>query len=148
MGAKGRSKKWEWREGCLPSGALEKLQATPGGKVPYRVVLNELYEVWFHETTWAGEIAMIWLSIKRRDKQPVTNWRHIQRIKNELVGEECEGMQLFPAESRLADAANQYHVMCFPDPEMRFPIGFRDRLVMTPEEAARVGAVQAPFEDD
>src|SRR5438105_2948014 len=52
----------------------------------------------------------VWLSIKRRDKQPLRSWRDLQRIKNEICGRECEGVELFPAESRLVDSANQYHL--------------------------------------
>lgn len=148
MGHKGQSKKWEWHEGVLGQAALDKINELGSGQAPHLIKVNELYEVWFHHTKWAGEMDMLWLSIKRRDKQPVTNWRHIQRIKNELVGPECEGIQLFPAESRLADAANQYHIFCFTDPELHFPCGFGDRLVLTPAEAAKIGAVQEPFEDD
>src|SRR5436305_747972 len=55
----------------------------------------------------------VWLSIKRRDKQPIRNWRDLQRIKNELCGPECEGVELFPSESRLVDSANQYHMTVF-----------------------------------
>jgi hypothetical protein len=86
---------------------------------------------------------MVWLSIKRRDRLPIFNWREMQRIKNELVGPECEGLQLFPAESRLVDTSNQYHLYCFLSAAVRVPFGFQDRLVM-----ARPGgkAEQRPFE--
>ncbi len=72
---------------------------------------------------------MIWLSIKRRDKKAIHDWRHFQRIKNELTGEENEGVELYPAESRLADCANQYHMWVIVDPKFRFPFGFNDRHV-------------------
>jgi len=58
--------------------------------------------------------AVIWhLSIKRTDKEPIMGWRDVQEIKNQLCGPKAEGIQLFPAESRLVDTANQYHVYVF-----------------------------------
>ena len=53
---------------------------------------------------------MIWLSIKRLDKEPIHDWRDLQRIKNELVGEENEAVELYPKESRMVDQANQFHL--------------------------------------
>lgn len=145
----GKGKQWKWRECHLPPAALEKLEAFGlTDQKPDRIWQNELYEVWVRNIRWMDSAPMVWLSIKRRDKQPIRAWRHMQRIKNELVGPECEGFELFPAESRLADSANQYHLFVFTDSDVRLPVGFPDRLVMTPEQAAQIGAVQAPFEDD
>ena len=85
---------------------------------------------------------LIWLSIKRRDRRPIRDWRHFQRIKNELVGPECEGVELYPADSRLVDTSNQFHLYCVDDPTFRFPFGFQERLVM---ERPGGKAKQRPF---
>lgn len=85
------------------------------------------------------------LSIKRNDGGAVRDWRHMQKIKNELAGRETEAIQLFPAESRLVDTANQTWLWCFP-PGTQLPLGFPDRAVGGPEEAAEVGAHQREFE--
>jgi hypothetical protein len=87
---------------------------------------------------------LIHLSIKRNDKRPVTSWRDLQKIKNELVGPECEAVQIFPAESRMIDTSNQYHLWCFSDPTFRIPFGYNERLVY---EGNSHGAIQEPFED-
>ena len=76
-----------------------------------------------------GDGVVIWhLSIKRRDKRHVHDWRDLQAIKNALVGEEYEAVEIYPAESRLVDAANQYHlwvVIEIPGELLpRFPVGF------------------------
>jgi hypothetical protein len=91
---------------------------------------------------------MVWLSIKNKDKTPIRDWRHLQRIKNELVGKECEGVELFPAESRLVDTSNQYHLWVITEVGLRFPFGYGDRLVCGVEEAAAAGATQQSFEED
>lgn len=69
---------------------------------------------------------LVHLSIKRRDKVPIHDWRELQEIKNRLVGPENEGVELYPAESRVVDMANQYHLWVFKDPTTRIPFGFND----------------------
>jgi hypothetical protein len=86
---------------------------------------------------------LVHLSIKRIDRQPIHDWRDLQQIKNELVGPECEAVEIYPAESRRVDTANQYHLWAFVDPAYRIPFGFSERAV-TQESIA--GSVQRPFE--
>ena len=52
-----------------------------------------------------GEVT--YLSIKRNDKEAIRDWRDLQEIKNILVGEENEGVEVFPAESRLVGTSIQ-----------------------------------------
>ena len=73
--------------------------------------------------------ALVHLSIKRVDQAAVHDWRDLQRIKDELVGPECEAVELYPARSRLVDTVTQYHLWCVTDPAYRFPFGFTERLV-------------------
>lgn len=67
------------------------------------------------------------LSIKRLDILPIHNWRHMQQIKNDISGDEREGVELYPAMSRIVDAANQYHLWVFRGYVNN--IGFNERLV-------------------
>lgn len=112
------------------------------------VYMNELYqvntdviEVPFGPA--AGDV--MWLSINRRDKTPVHDWRDLQEIKNLIVGPEHEGFEVYPAESRLVDTANQYHLWVFLDPKVRLPVGFREREVTGADQAAAIGARQRAF---
>jgi hypothetical protein len=91
-----------------------------------------------------GHPDIIHLSIKRNDKAPIVNWRDLQKIKNDLVGPECEGVQIFPAESRMVDTSNQYHLWCCSEPGHWIPFGYNDRLVY---EGNSHGAIQEPFEE-
>jgi hypothetical protein len=86
---------------------------------------------------------MIHLSLRRTDREPVTDWRDKQAIKNQLVGEECEAVEIFPAESRLMDTANQYHLWVFKDPAYRIPFGFDEGRVVSDVSAG--GAIQRPL---
>lgn len=112
---------------------------------PFRVVINSRYQVNFYTyTSPVGE--GIYLSIKHRDKSIVRDWRDLQRIKNELLGPEIEACELFPAESRLVDTSNQYHLWCLPEGQ-QFPFGFHDRRCVV-DGIGSCGSVQRPFDDD
>ncbi len=126
--------------GAAVEQAREALQYMKSGLVfrnsTYQVTVNRIQ-------TPMGE--MLHLSIKRLDKQPIHDWRELQEIKNQLAGPECEACELFPAESRLVDTANQYHLWVLPNPEERFPFGFTERKVSGESVG---GSVQRPFPAD
>ena len=108
-----------------------------------RIYKNDTYQV---EWTPQGDKG-VWLSIKRIDRELIHDWREMQEIKNELVGRECEGVELYPAESRRVDTANQYHLWCSNDPKFRFPMGFQERVVSGEKEAEDIGAKQRPLKE-
>lgn len=70
----------------------------------------------------------LWLSIKRHSKEPM-GWRELQIVKNAIAGPEREAIELFPAESRLVDTSNQYHLFVLPE-GMRMPLGWNERAVV------------------
>lgn len=92
---------------------------------------------------------MTWLSIRRNDRKPLHDFRHLQKIKNAICGEEREACQIYPAESRLMDASNQTHLWILGEGDS-FPFGYAERDVMTKAEveAMAVGAVQRAFDDE
>jgi len=100
---------------------VEKLIQTVSAPLVY---VNDVYRVRVRNMP-----PFVQLLVSRHDGQPCANWRDFQRIKNEIVGPECEGIELFPAESRLVDTANQYHIWVIPDASYRFPFGYKERLV-------------------
>jgi len=89
------------------------------------------------------------LSIRRQDREYPRDWRHFQRIKNEICGPEREACELFPAESRLVDGANQFHLWVLPA-GMQFPFGYHGhRAVLNGDEEwlRDVGGKQRPLEE-
>lgn len=94
--------------------------------------------------------ATMWhLSIKRLDKDTIFDWRDLQAIKNRFCGDEAEGVQLFPAESRLVDTSNQYHIWVFMKMNNtrlpRLPVGWDERMV---EDEGKAGSRQrAPMKE-
>ena len=88
------------------------------------------------------------LSIRRNDRGTDIPWRHLQRIKTELAGAEAEAVELFPAESRLVDTANQRWLWLPLPAGEKIPLGFSDgRRVSGPEDTGGYGAKQAPLEE-
>jgi hypothetical protein len=96
-----------------------------------------------------GDITI--LTIRREDRRPVTDWRDVQWIKNQLLGPEIEAVQLFPAESRLVDMSNQFYLYAVTSPPgYRFPFGFQERRVsesITVNVANSGPSQQRPFAD-
>jgi len=87
---------------------------------------NDRYQVQRREM----DGGLVHINIRRLDGGPILrDWRHFQQIKNEMLGAECEAIELYPAESRKVDASNKYHLWGYADPSWRFPIGMQTRDV-------------------
>lgn len=96
-----------------------------------KVFVSDQYQVnvKFIDTKEKNMKGMLWLSIKRKDKNWMRDWRELQKIKNEIAGYEREGCEIFPAESRLVDTSNQFHIFVLPEGQ-KFPWGYKDRLIV------------------
>ena len=106
----------------------------------HEIFLNNKYQVMvrvLRDHPWG---LITHLSIKRLDKAPVHDWRDLQRIKNEIVGEDFEAIELYPAERRVVDSANQYHLWVMPE-GVQVPLGWNERFV---QDKSVGGAVQRP----
>lgn len=88
------------------------------------------------------------LSIKRIDQKAIRDWRDFQRIKNQLLSPEHEAIELYPAESRLVDGANQYHLWGVDDPTWRFPLGFNAGRAVDDTAPPETGVRQRPIPEE
>jgi hypothetical protein len=114
-------------------------EVTDEGGTPGHIWVNSLYTV-----ISAHGDGIIHLSIRNNDRSARHDWREFQRIKNEIVGPENEAMEIYPAESRLLDTANQFHLWVFKDPSHRIPLGWTRRLVAD-YSVSKSRARQRPF---
>jgi len=106
----------------------------------YQVCMRTLER---EEHGFGESLNIIWLSYKRNDRAAFGDWRIKQHIKNQMVGPECEAIEIYPAESRKVDTSNQYHLWCFPK-GMSLPIYiFNDRSIVK-GNAVYGGSVQRP----
>lgn len=124
------------REEALTSLEREEAQVTTWRNDMYQVTRRELDGGFVH------------LNIRRVDGSPILrDWRHFQQIKNELLGEECEAIELYPAESRKVDTSNKYHLFGVADPTFRFPCGdlFGNKRDVSYETGQTAGTRQRPL---
>jgi hypothetical protein len=131
-------KQWQ----CTPEEAKLRLDAYVASSQYWR---NDLYQVQVRDL----DGGLVHINVRRVDGAVVRDWRHLQRIKNEILGAECEAVEIFPAESRLVDTSNKYHLWGFRDPNKRVPVaididGARD--VVTEEVLSPPGIRQRAME--
>ena len=55
---------------------------------------------------------VVLLGIRRHDEKKSCPWSHKQKIKNILLGEDANAIEIFPSEEDLVDAANIYWLWC------------------------------------
>lgn len=85
----------------------------------------------------------IHISFHRHDRAAVRDWRHYQAIKNEIAGPDRTAVEIFPPESQLVDAANEYHLWVLPE-GVPHPFTINVRNVMSHDEGvAQYGASKA-----
>tara|TARA_Y100000593_G_C4302514_1_gene334116 strand:+ start:1069 stop:1575 length:507 start_codon:yes stop_codon:yes gene_type:complete len=84
---------------------------------------NDTYQVYEAGLTETNQMCLdkrykncglTYLSIKRKDKKSIHDWRDLQEIKNQICGKDREGMEIYPSEDRVVDTANQYHMFVLP----------------------------------
>jgi|21_taG_2_1085346.scaffolds.fasta_scaffold00304_49 hypothetical protein len=152
---KHESKEWKWEEiahkpdatldekvidnmvnsvGLSRSQAREQLKQYK--KEPKKLYQNSYYKVTMRDVPWADGFILRHLSVTHTDGGTGRDWRDYQQIKNDLIGKECEAVELYPADSRLVDSADSFHLWGVTDEKFRFPVGFDDRLVSDCEREA------------
>lgn len=127
-----QGKRWQPLQLCPPlTRDKRKLYKQHGLEVPVATYRNDLYSVFVRDI---GKGALH-ISFHSHDRSPVHDWRHMQAIKNEVAGPERIAVEVFPAESKLVDTSNEYHLFVLP-PGVDMGFGFADEegLVMSPEE--------------
>jgi len=148
------SKEWKWEEikhkpdatldekvidTMMNSAGLTRSQARKQlkryKKEPKKLYRNSYYKVTMRDVPW-GEGFIRHLSVSHIDGGTGRDWRDYQQIKNDLIGKECEAVELYPADSRLVDSADSFHLWGVTDEKFRFPVGFDDRLVSDCEREA------------
>ena len=112
---------------CVPGASDRQVADVLAYNARCRQYVSGLYHVAVdtgteHQFGELGEVEFWHLSIKRHDRKPMNDWREMQRIKTEICGADAEAVQLYPAEERVVDTANQYHLYVLRG--TRFPFGF------------------------
>jgi len=89
------------------------------------------------------------LSIKSLENDHYAHdWRDLQRIKNELMGHECEALELYPSMKRIVDTSNQFHLWVIEN-DGQIPVGWPQPDVIHKKEVEKLinGSRQRAFEE-
>ena len=66
-------------------------------------------------------VRAIRLGIQLADQSARHDWRELQRLKNELLGPDWTGIELFPSEAHRNDSSNYWLLWCWPPPNVGRP---------------------------
>lgn len=76
---------------------------------------NSFYTVFRRELQFEEGIeGPIQLSIRRNDGKAIREWRHLQRVKNEVVDPEREAAEIFPPQSMVTSMGHEHHLFVTP----------------------------------
>ena len=75
------------------------------------------------------------LSISSADHTAKHDWRDFQQLKTMIVGAEWEGLELYPAESRLIDPSNRFYLWCVPKGIIKWGLP-GNRMIISPNPTA------------
>lgn len=135
-----RKKSWAWSARIMDR-PVSPFGSAMFGNDYYMVIVSRM------DSTPDGD-GFLHLSIKNVDNAPIRDWRHFQRIKDELVGQDREAIELYPRRGRVVDEANQYHLWVMPA-GFEIQIGYRDGQVCDADIANRPQfSKQRPFGED
>ena len=145
----------KFRKDCIAAGGTRKdADKAYRDAKKQETWVNDLYVIQIDRNHRCGfgngpdgkPVKMTEIAIRRRDREPIRDWRHFQAIKNQLVGPNHEGCELYPSEKRLRDGANQYWLYVFNEPEIAMPFGMFGRAV---DDKTSVGpSKQRPLDSD
>jgi hypothetical protein len=109
-----------------PVTPFEKIDLSTAAYVPPRMTRayrNTRFTVMVFDNADTTHGKAIQVLIQRHDDQPITNhWSEIQRIKNEIFGQQTTAVEYYPAESDLVNLHNIYWIWIYPDGVLPRPI--------------------------
>jgi hypothetical protein len=136
-----------WQPLQLSESTNPERYAQYGITPPDRVYGNDLYSVFVRDMGHGA----LHISLHRRNRAPVRDWRHFQAIKNEVAGPERLAIEVFPPESLLTDQSNEYHLWVLPPgAEADFPFlipGTADNVMTQQEGDSKYGRLGAKQRD-
>ena len=87
----------------ITSDFMFKMGDRPESSRMKRYLKNNIYSAQIIDTSEG-----LLIGIRRHDQSTDVPWSHKQRIKNEVLGEEFQAIEVFPKTSELVDDANMY----------------------------------------
>ncbi|MEN8747857.1 hypothetical protein [Marivita sp.] len=88
--------------------AIEQVRATTRDLEQDALFKSSLYQVMVRDRDG------LHVTVKRLDREPIFERDDLVEIGRQFVPEGAIAVELYPAESRVVDTANQYHIFCVP----------------------------------
>jgi len=115
---------------------------------------NSKYKVTFDKQcdhihpNWPENLACWYISFSMKDGGHMLDWREIQDMKNQVVGEKHEAVMLFPTDNRCMDTVNQFHLYIIGDEGVEFPVGWQCPKSVTDETDGKADCKQRKLEKE
>jgi hypothetical protein len=88
-----------------------------------RAYKNTRYVVMVFDHSPVTTGTAIKVMVQKHDNMPIVkHWSEMQKIKNEIFGEETTAVEYYPAKSKLVDEHNIYWFWIFPENILPLPI--------------------------
>ncbi len=88
-----------------------------------RAFRNTRYTVMVYDNEPVTTGTAIRVMVQKHDDTTILrHWSEMQKIKNEIFGEETTAVEYYPAQSKLVDRHNIYWMWIFPDGALPLPI--------------------------
>lgn len=88
--------------------AIEQVRATTRDLEQDALFKSSLYQVMVRDRDG------LHVTVKRLDREPIFERDDLVEIGRQFTPEDAIAVELYPAESRVVDTANQYHIFCVP----------------------------------
>lgn len=112
-----------YKQAVTPFKAVDMSTAKSVPQGMTRAFVNNRYCVMVYDNAPVTTGTAIQVLIQKIDNTPIMHhWSEIQRIKNELFGEETTAVEYYPAKSQLIDDFNIYWIWVFPDGVLPLPV--------------------------
>lgn len=108
----------------LPPGGFKPIDLTlnPHPHWMTRAFVNNRYMVMINDLAETDKGQAIRAMIQRHDDSPIPNhWSELQKIKNELFGEQTVAVEYYPRMSELIDDHNIYWLWIYPEGVLPIP---------------------------
>lgn len=105
---------------------FEKIDLSNASFIPKgmtRAFKNTRYVVMVYDNSPVTTGTAIRVMVQKHNDTPILNhWSEIQKIKNEIFGEETVAVEYYPAKSQLIDDHNIYWIWIFPENVLPIPL--------------------------
>jgi len=99
---------------------LDNAKNIPKGMT--RAFRNTRYTVMVYDNSPVSTGTATRVMIQKHNNTPILNhWSELQKIKNEIFGEETTAVEYYPAQSQLIDDYNIYWLWIFPEGLLPIP---------------------------